>query len=150
MRAILVITCLLVFAAHNAPTRLAAGEPKGKGATANKLVGTWKLVSANYGGRESTLPQNATTLKHMTPTHYMWVSFDKDGQVTRTGGGPYTFDGEALKSTPEYGLGPDFEAIKGRRQSYQCKVEGNRWTQSGTLSNGTTLEEVWERVENPK
>jgi hypothetical protein len=28
--------------------------------------------------------------------------------------------------------------------------DGNRWTQRGTLSIGTMLEEVWERVENQK
>ena len=143
-------TCLLVLAAHNSPTRLAASEPKGEATTANKLVGTWKLVSARYGGRESTLPKEATTLKHVTPIHYMWVTFDKDGQVTRTQGGPYVFDGGVLKSTPEYGLGREFEAIKGKQQLFKVKFDGNRWTQSGTLSTGTTLEEVWERVENEK
>ena len=44
--ALAVTTCQLILAAHNAPTRLAASEPKGEAATANKLVGTWKLVSA--------------------------------------------------------------------------------------------------------
>jgi hypothetical protein len=136
-------TCLLVVAGH----RLQADEPKDKGDAAAKLVGTWKLVSAKYGGVENDLPTRATTLKHMTSTHYSWATYGMDGQVTRTAGGPYTFNGEVLESIPEYGVGADFEAIKGKRQSYKCKVEGNRWYQSGTLSNGTTLEEVWERVE---
>jgi hypothetical protein len=148
--AIAVKTCLLILAAHNSPTRLAASEPMGEAKTPNKLVGTWKLVLGNYGGRESTLPKEATTLKHVTPTQYMWVTFDKDGQVTRTQGGPYMFDGGVLKSTPEYGLGREFEAIKGKQQLFKVKFDGNRWTQSGTLSTGTTLEEVWERVENQK
>ena len=120
--ALAVTTCLLILAAHNSPTRLAASEPKGE----------------------------ATTLKHVTPTRYMWVTFDKDGQVTRTQGGPYVFDGGVLKSTPEYGLGREFEAIQGKQQLFKVKFDGNRWTQSGTLSTGTTLEEVWERVENQK
>ena len=124
----------------------AAAQPKDK-AAANKLVGTWKLISAKYGGEESALPKDSTTLKHMTPTHYMWVSYNNDGEIFHTGGGPYTFDGTTLKSTPEFGLGADFDAIKGKMQMYQCKIEGNRWHQSGTLSNGTSLEEVWERVE---
>jgi hypothetical protein len=119
-----------------------ADEPKAE----NKLIGTWKLVSAKYGGQESSLPQDSTTLKHITPTHYMWASYDKDGKVYRSAGGPYTLNGEVMESTPEYGLG-DFEAIKGKRQTYKCKVEGNKWYQSGTLSTGQPLEEVWERVE---
>jgi hypothetical protein len=146
--ALAVTTCLLVLAAHNSPTRLAADEPKGL--TENKMLGTWKLVSGKYGGRESTLPKEATTLKHVTPTHYMWVTFDKDGEVTRTQGGPYVFDEGVLKSTPEYGLGREFEPIKGKQQLFKVKSDGNRWTQSGRLSTGTTLEEVWERVEKQK
>jgi hypothetical protein len=148
--ALTVTPCLLVLAAHNSPTRLAASKTKGEYTTANKLVGTWKLVSAKYGGRESRLPKEATTLKQVTPTHYMWVTFDKDGQVTRTQGGPYVFDGGVLKGTPEYGLGREFKPIKGKQQLFKVKFDGNRWTQNGTLSTGTTLEEVWERVENQK
>lgn len=150
MRALLVTTCLLILAAHDSSTRLVAGESTGEGKTANRLAGSWKLVSAKYGGRESTLPKVATTLKHVTPTHYTWVTIDKDGQVTRIGGGTYVFNGKLLESTPEYGLGPDFVAIKGKRQSFEIKFDGDRWTQSGTLSTGTTLEEVWERVEKPR
>jgi hypothetical protein len=141
-----VAVAVLALAAHYPPIRLAADEPKGGGAAANKLLGTWKLVSAKYGGRESTLPKQATTLKHVTPAHYTWLTFDKDGQATRTQGGPYEFDGEVLKSTPEYGMGPGFEAIKRKVQSFEIKFEGDRFFQSGTLSTGTTLEEVWERV----
>jgi hypothetical protein len=138
---------VIALAAHDPPIRLAADEPKGEGAAANKLLGTWKLVSAKYDGRESTLPKEATTLKHVTPTHYTWLTFGKDGQTTRTQGGPYEFDGEVLKSTPEYGMGPGFEAIKGKVQSFEIKFHGERFFQNGTLSTGTTLEEVWERVE---
>jgi hypothetical protein len=46
--------------------------------------------------------------------------------------------------------GAGFEAIKGKVQSFEIKLEGDRFFQSGTLSTGTTLEEVWERVENRK
>jgi hypothetical protein len=47
-------------------------------------------------------------------------------------------------------MGPGFEAIKGRVQSFEIKFEGDRFLQNGRLSTGTTLEEVWERVENRK
>jgi hypothetical protein len=82
------------------PARVAGQDPPPK-----HLVGTWKLVSAKYGGQESQLSTGFTTLKHFTPTHFMWVSFDKTRKVTRTGGGPYSFDGKTLEDTPEYGLG---------------------------------------------
>jgi hypothetical protein len=147
MRTLIAIPILLTLAGLISSSRLAADETKGEDAAAGKLVGTWKLVSAKYGGRESDLPNLLTTLKHMTPAQYMWVSYDKDGKVIRTAGGPYTFKGETMESTPEYGMSADFEVIRGKRQSYTVKVEGRRLFQSGTLSNGMTLEEVWERVE---
>jgi hypothetical protein len=134
------LTIALLWSAF--PARVVAQD-----APLENLVGTWKLVSAKYGGQESPLAKDFTTLKHFTPTHSMWVSFDKTGKVTRTGGGPYSFDGKTLEDTPAYGLGADFDVVHAKRQTFDCKVEGKRLYQKGTLSNGRTLEEVWELVE---
>src|SRR5512138_343792 len=122
-------------------------EPKGDVKSDNSLVGTWKMVSAKYGGQESKLPEGVTTVKHVTPTQFMWASYDKDGQVTRAAGGVYTLKGEVYEETPEYGISSDFDLIKGKAQTFKWKVEGNKWYHSGKLSNGLTIEEVWERVE---
>jgi len=119
------------------------GDAKGE----DELVGTWKIVAGRYGGVDVPRPANMTTIKHITPTHYMWATYDKDGNVTRAGGGPYTIKDGVMESTPEYGFGSDFQAIKGARQTYKCRIEGNKWYQSGTLSTGQSLEEVWERIE---
>lgn len=105
MRKIQTMALALLVVVACASACSAADEPKDQGAAANELVGTWKLVSAKYGGREAQFPEGTTMLKHMTRTHYMWVTYDKDGQVIRTAGGPYTFKGGVLESTPEYGAG---------------------------------------------
>ncbi len=120
-----------------------AEEPKAE----NKLVGTWKQVSAIYGGREYKFPEGTTTLKHVTPTQFMWASYDKDGVVSRTAGGGYTVKSDVYEETPEYGMSGDFEIIKGKAQTFAWKVEGNKWLHVGKLSNGLTIDEVWERVE---
>jgi hypothetical protein len=52
-----------------------------------------------------------------------------------------------FESTLEYGMGSDIKSRKGKRHTYECKVEANKLYQSGTLSTGLTLEEVWELVE---
>jgi hypothetical protein len=147
VRTITVITCLLVIGGQSSLTRAVADEPQGKDATANKLVGTWKLVSGKYGGQRSLLPEVGTTIKHMTPTHYTWVTYGRDGEVTRIGGGLYAFNGKVLESTLEYGMGSDIKSRKGKRHTYECKVEAKKLYQSGALSTGLTLEEVWELVE---
>jgi hypothetical protein len=113
-----------------------SAEPNGD-AKSHKLVGTWKMGS-----------DDVTTIKHVTPTQFMWATYDKDGKVTRAAGGPYTLKGEIYEETPEYGLGSDFEFLKGKTQTFKWKVEGNKWYHSGKLSNGYAIDEVWERVEN--
>jgi len=40
----------------------------------------------------------------------------------------------------------DLERLKGKLQSFRCKIVGNKWYHSGTLSNGGTIDEEWERV----
>jgi hypothetical protein len=121
----------------------AADDPKPE----NKLIGTWKLVSAKYGGKESKLPETATNLKHVTPTQFMWVTYDKDGVVTRAAGGSYILKGEDYTETPEYGVSGDFEQIKGKSHSFKWKIDGAKWRHTGKLADGFEIDEVWERVE---
>jgi hypothetical protein len=77
----------------------------------------------------------------------MFVDFDKDGKFIDAFGGPYTLKGEKYEETLEYGVGEVFKMLKGKPQSFSCKVEGAKWYHNGTLSSGLTIEEVWERVD---
>jgi hypothetical protein len=148
MRHVQFIALALVVAVVFASAHASADEPAKKETKAeNKLVGTWKLVSAKYGGEERTLPEGATMLKHITPTQFMWVSYDKDGTAYRAAGGPYTLKDNQYEEMPEYGFSPDFEIIKGKTHSFKAKIEGNKWYHDGKLANGLTIEQVWERVE---
>jgi len=146
MRQIGVMVSVLLLTVAVAASRTAA-EDKEEAKTQNRLVGTWRLVSAKYGGQESKLPQVATMVKHVTPAQFMWATYGKDGKVTRAAGGGYTLKGEVYEETPEYGLSSDFDLIKGKAQMFKWQVEGNKWYHTGKLSNGLTIEEVWERVE---
>lgn len=139
----LAVTVALAVAASAAR----ADDPKPAAKAENKLIGTWKLVSAKYGGRESSLPGTATTLKHVTPTQFMWVTYDSEGKVSRSAGGRYTITGDTYAETPEYGMSGDFDVVKGAAHAFTWKVEGNKWYHNGKLSNGLTIEEVWERDE---
>jgi hypothetical protein len=126
----------------------AADDAPKQGAKADDaLVGTWKLVSATYEGQASNLPQVVTTVKHVTPAQFMWATYGKDGKVTRALGGTYTLKGDEYVEIPEYRLGATLDALKGKPQVFQWKVEGNKWYHTGKLSGGTSIEEVWQRVE---
>lgn len=121
---------------------------KDEAKAANKLVGTWKMKSAMYGGQDFKLPDGSTHIKHITPAQFMWATYDAEGKVTRSAGGPCTLKGDTYEETPEYGISSDFDIIKGKAQSFKVKVDGNKLYQNGTLSNGLAIEEVWERVES--
>jgi len=124
-----------------------ADEPK-KGATAdNKLVGTWKVISARYGGKDVNRPVGYTNLKHVTPAQFMWAIYDGEGKVEAALGGSYTLKGDDYVEMPEYGLGSVLDQLKGKPQPFTWKVDGNEWHHTGKLSSGLTIEEVWERVE---
>jgi len=142
------VGCLaMIVALTVAATTAQSGEAKADAKSENKLVGTWKMVSAKYGGEEFKFEEGHTTVKHVTPTQFMWATYDKDGKVTRTAGGSYTLKGDAYEEIPKYGFSSDFDVIKGKSQTFKWKVEGNKWYHNGKLSNGLTIEEVWERVE---
>jgi hypothetical protein len=143
MRALSLFSLTLTFLVA---TLANADEPKADAKSNNKLVGTWKLMSAVYGGRESTLTKTATTLKHITPTHYMWLSHDSNGIVTRGAGGSFTLKGDEFVQQGQYGVGAEFTLVKGQN-AFKCKVDGNKWHHAGKLANGLIIEEVWERQE---
>jgi hypothetical protein len=141
-------TALTLLVAAACVTTLSAGDEKKEAAKPeNKLIGTRKLVSAKYGGQEFNFPEGHTMLKHVTPSQFMWATYDSEGKVTRTAGGPYSLKGDKYEETPEYGFSQDFETIKGKTHSFTWRVEGNKWHHDGKLANGLTIEEVWERVE---
>jgi hypothetical protein len=142
MRCLAVIVALAVTAAADR-----ADEPNGAEKSDNKLVGTWKLTSAKYGGNEFKFPEGMTMLKHVTPTQFMWATYDPEGKVTRAAGGAYKVTGEVYEETPEYGISSDFDVIKGKAQTFKWKVDGNKWYHNGKLSNGLTIDEEWERIQ---
>jgi hypothetical protein len=139
---------LAVLVAVAVTAAAAPADDSQKGAAAdNKLIGTWKLVSAKYDGQEAKSAEGYTKLKHVTPAQFMWALYDGEGKVTSALGGSYTLKGDEYVETPEYGLLSDLDQLKGKPQVFTWKIEGNKWHLNGKLSNGVTIEEVWERVE---
>jgi hypothetical protein len=147
MRSTKTIALVLVIAAtYTFGSLTLAHAQTAEAKTDNKLLGTWKMISAKYAGQEFQFPEGTTTLKHVTPNQFIWVSHDTNGKISRAAGGRYTIKGDTYEEVPEYGLSEDFDVIKGKAQIFKWKVDGNKWHHNGKLSNGLTIEEVWERV----
>jgi hypothetical protein len=43
-----------------------------------QLVGSWRIVSASFGGVPSELHKNSITIKHITPVHLIWIGYQPD------------------------------------------------------------------------
>jgi hypothetical protein len=65
----------------------------------------------------------------------------------QSSGGTYTLRGDTYTEKVEYGMSSDFDVVKNAQHPFTCKIEGDTWQHIGKLSNGTTIEEVWERVQ---
>lgn len=130
-----------------ATTTGTAADPKSDAKAGSPLVGTWKVVSAKYGGNEVNRPEGFTHVKHVTPTHFMWAVYDGEGKVMSALGGSIAVKGDKYVETPAYWFGDGLEQLKGKPQEFTWKIDGNKWYHSGKLSSGLTIEEVWERVE---
>jgi hypothetical protein len=104
-------------------------------------------VSAKYGDQEIKLEDLGTTLKHITSAQFMWVSYNAETKlISRTSGGAWKTKGDQYVETTEYGLGTDFEQIRGKEHTFTLRIEGDTWFHNGTLANGLKIEEKWERT----
>jgi hypothetical protein len=124
----------------------AGSQEKGAKAEDNKLIGTWKMVSAKYDGQESDTPTRLICFKHITPTHWIWAFADpatKDISMAATG--TYTLKDDTYLELPLYTVGQGVEGIRDKPQNFTWKIDGNKWYHTGTLSSGVKIEEVWER-----
>ncbi len=113
---------------------------------ATKLIGTWKLKSAIYGGHTQQ-PGDSVKIKNVTDSQFMWFSY-KEGSatITEAGGGPYSVEGDTYVERLDYGFGANFRVVKGHTIPLKWKVEGDTWHISGTLNNGLKIEEDWQKL----
>lgn len=143
---------LLVLVLACACLTLASSDPDPKAAQttlSNPLIGTWKIVSAKHAGVTSDLPTRYRILKHVTPTHFMWVWIDPStSEVVMASGGTYSLTATTYTENPSFGLGRVFQNNRGRHNTLNWRIEGNKWYHTGRLANGTRIEEVWERAQN--
>jgi hypothetical protein len=113
-----------------------------------QLVGTWKINKAVIDGKDSALHKTVVTLKHVTPTQFVWLSYDPEvRQITRSAGGSWQEVDGKYRETMRYGLADKFrENSFGKCLDFDCRFEGDFWIQSGILPGGVKLEETWQRV----
>ena len=115
--------------------------------TSASHLGTWQLISFKYGDAKdfSDFPKEQRRIKSITETHFTWVEYQvASGKAESMAGGPYTLKGNSYAETIEF-VGTGMETYLGKKQSFTIKVDGDKLRQSGQLSDGLKIEEVWQR-----
>jgi hypothetical protein len=101
------------------------------------LVGTWEMVSIKgidaNGEKFSTDTSAVREIKIITPTHYMLIAEDVEGDslvFNRCYAGAIKIDGDSYNEMPMVSSAPIFDNLK---TDFKWKVVGDRFIQSGTL-----------------
>ena len=138
---ILSAVVVLIFA-----VALVAQQQPAKGGSSH--LGTWQLVSTKYGDAKefSDYPKENRRLKMITASHFTWVDYDtKTKKISSSAGGPYSFRDGVYIETIEF-VGDGMETYLSKKQEFTIRIDGDKLFQSGKLSDGLKIEEVWERV----
>jgi len=118
------------------------------GTKSGSLLGTWELVSYKYGDQKefSDYPENRRRIKMITDTHFLWFELDTSTKEIRIGaGGSYSLIGDTYTESQDFS-GEGMKTYAGTKHAFTVRVEGDKFTQSGALSSGLKIEEVWHRL----
>ena len=131
----------MVFAIALAAVFPALSQTNGSGAKKSHLDGTWELVSGQQ------LPKSARDVKIISGGHFIFVAYDAEtGKPLYTGGGTYILKGSSYIEHIDFASDEIPAGLVGKDQPFTVKVDGDTFTQTGTLSNGKSLSEVWKRA----
>ncbi|MDR2038643.1 MAG: hypothetical protein LBQ60_12035 [Bacteroidales bacterium] len=106
-----------------------------------KIQGTWKLVN------EQLDKEGGTQIKLITPTHFMWMMYDKAGKIHGGATGTYTAKDNTYVET----LLTHDEPVNEMKAVYEYKIHGKTMTIKGYLEREgvkvTNINEVWLKID---
>ena len=103
----------------------------------NALLGTW----------ESTLPagtpKSIRCVKHITPTHWTWVAYDRDTKVAFSAcGGIWALKGDKYEETNEFAT-EDMKHVRGKAFAFNYKIDGDKWFLKGGPDLEIQVDDLW-------
>ena len=132
---------MLVFSIALAAMSFAFSQTDGRHAKKSPLDGAWELVPGQQ------LPKSARDVKIISGGHFIFVAYDAEtGKPLYTGGGTYILKGSSYIEHIDFASDEIPAGLVGKDQPFTVKVDGDTFTQTGTLSNGKSLSEVWKRA----
>ena len=106
----------------------------------SQLDGTWELVNGQQ------LPKGARDIKIISGGHFIFATYDTGkGKLLGAGGGTYVLKESSYTEHVDFGERIS-AGVVGKDQQFAVKIDGDTFTQTGTLTNGKSLSEVWKRA----
>lgn len=129
------------------------------------LLGTWKLIKyidhANGGTDWISYSDDFIYQKHITPTHFTWIKYQKSADdLAGIGGGTYTFGNNIYTEDIKFFL-PTGSSELGQSIPFTVEIDENGlWHHNGyakqfeldvdageiTVVDSVKIEEIWEKV----
>jgi hypothetical protein len=105
-----------------------------------ELPGTWECVSF------PDLPRQVSHIKHVTPTHYTWVTYDRDQrEILAISGGTWSLKDGKYVEVCEFA--PDsHQYLRGKTNVFTIELAGEKWDHKGVPGNEIEVDEVWMRI----
>lgn len=119
---------------------LAGSQTSSGHAKMRYLDGVLQLISGQ------PLPKGVRDIKMLSRGHFIFAAYDtQNGRPLYAAGGTYILNGSSYTEHMDF-ASDVIAALVGKDQQFTVKVDGDTFTQTGTLSNGKSLSEVWKRV----
>ena len=105
-----------------------------------ELLGTWESV------QPASTPKTVRCVKHITPTHWTWVLYDRESRVAHsTAGGTWTLKGDKYEETNEFSS-QNMKHARGKAFAFSFKIDGDKWHVKAGPELEIVVDEVWVRV----
>jgi hypothetical protein len=124
-----------------AAVALGWSQTTGSRAKKSQLDGVWELLSGQ------PLPTGARDTKVILGGHFIFAAYDtENGRPLYTAGGTYVLNGSSYTEHMDFASDVIATGLVGKDQQFTVKLDGDTFTQTGTLTNGKPLSEVWKRI----
>ena len=126
-------------------TRMKQGDEQKKntGEPGRKLLGTWEAVF------QARCTQGDQDVKHITPTHWTWVTYDRENKrVLAAAGGTWSLRNGEYVEDCEFTT-DNFPQVRGNSYPFEYRLEGDQWTLKGGANRAIREDETWTRLKRP-
>jgi hypothetical protein len=116
-------------------------QTSGRHTKKGQLDGVWELLSGQ------PLPTGVRDIKIISGGHFIFVAYNtENGRPLYSAGGTYILNGSSYTEHMDFASDEIAAGLVGNDQPFTVKIDGDTFTQTGTLSNGKPLSEVWKRM----